>query len=61
MNFAGKGFKKAFLLSAGTEATEAALKLMRLHGKKNKKKLGIICLEGKLAWPNYGRSINEWE
>ncbi len=47
LNFAGKGFEKAFLLSAGTEATEAALKLMRLHGKKNKKKkLGIICLEG---------------
>ena len=46
LNFAGKGFEKAFLLSAGTEATEAALKLMRLHGKKNKKKLGIICFEG---------------
>ena len=29
-------FEKAFLLSAGTEATEAALKLMRLNGKKQK-------------------------
>lgn len=40
-------FEKAFLLSAGTEATEAALKLMRLNGLKNKKrKLGVICFEG---------------
>ena len=47
IKFAGKGFEKAFLMSAGTEATEAALKLMRLNGQKlNKKKLGIICFEG---------------
>ena len=40
-------FEKAFLLSAGTEATEAALKLMRLNGqKKGKKNGGIICFEG---------------
>ena len=38
VKFAGKNFEKAFLMSAGTEATEAALKLMRLHGKKVKKK-----------------------
>ncbi len=39
-------FEKAFLLSAGTEATEAALKLMRMNGQKNgKRKLGIISLE----------------
>jgi 4-aminobutyrate aminotransferase-like enzyme len=45
--FAGKNFQKAFLMSAGTEATEAALKLMRMHGKKRgKRKLGIICFEG---------------
>jgi len=45
--FAGKNFHKAFLMSAGTEATEAALKLMRMHGqKKKKRKLGIICFEG---------------
>ena len=38
---------KAFLMSSGTEATEAALKLMRLNGIKNKKRsLGIICFEG---------------
>ena len=47
VNFAGKNFEKAFLMSAGTEATEAALKLMRLYGQKVKKrKLGIICIDG---------------
>ena len=47
IKFSGKNFQKAFLLSSGTEATEAALKLMRLNGIKNKKrKLGIICFEG---------------
>jgi len=45
--FAGKNFQKAFLMSAGTEATEAALKLMRMYGQKQgKRKLGIICFEG---------------
>ena len=45
--FAGKPFEKAFLLSAGTEATEAALKLMRMHGQKiGKRRRGIICIEG---------------
>ena len=38
IKFAGKNFQKAFFLSAGTEATEAALKLMRMNGKKNLKK-----------------------
>ena len=47
VKFAGKNFEKAFLMSAGTEATEAALKLMRLYGQKVKKrKLGIICIDG---------------
>ena len=42
-----KQFEKAFLLSAGTEATEVALKLMRLNGSKHgKKRPGIICLNG---------------
>lgn len=45
--FAGKPFEKAFLLSAGTEATEAAFKLMRMQGKKvGKRRRGIICIEG---------------
>jgi 4-aminobutyrate aminotransferase / (S)-3-amino-2-methylpropionate transaminase / 5-aminovalerate transaminase len=42
-----KQFEKAFLLSAGTESTEAALKLMRLNGqKKAKRKGGVICFNG---------------
>ncbi len=44
--FAGPPFEKAFLLSAGTEATEAALKLMRLHGQQaGKRRCGILCIE----------------
>jgi 4-aminobutyrate aminotransferase / (S)-3-amino-2-methylpropionate transaminase / 5-aminovalerate transaminase len=40
-------FEKAFLLSAGTEATETALKLMRLNAmKKGKRKGGVICFNG---------------
>ena len=46
ISFVGKPFEKAFLLSAGTEATEAAFKLMRMYGQmKRKKRLGIICIE----------------
>jgi 4-aminobutyrate aminotransferase / (S)-3-amino-2-methylpropionate transaminase / 5-aminovalerate transaminase len=42
-----KQFEKAFLLSAGTEATEAALKLMRLNGQKiRKRNSGVICFNG---------------
>ncbi|WP_111976531.1 aspartate aminotransferase family protein [Algibacillus agarilyticus] len=40
-------FEKSFLLSAGTEATEVALKLMRLEGqKRGKRKQGIVCFDG---------------
>jgi 4-aminobutyrate aminotransferase-like enzyme len=47
VRFAGHPFEKAFLLSAGTEATEAAFKLMRMHGEKTgKRRRGIICIEG---------------
>jgi 4-aminobutyrate aminotransferase-like enzyme len=47
IEFAGKPFEKAFLLSAGTEATEAALKLMRMYGQKiGKRRRGIVCIEG---------------
>jgi 4-aminobutyrate aminotransferase-like enzyme len=35
-------FEKAFLLSAGTEATECAIKLMRMDGQVKKKRRGII-------------------
>lgn len=52
--FAGAPFEKAFLLSAGTEATEAALKLMRMNGQKEgKRRLGIICIENN--W--HGRTL----
>ena len=40
-------FEKAFLLSAGTETTEVALKLMRLKGQSiDKKKVGVISFNG---------------
>jgi len=46
VEFAGSPFEKAFLLSAGTESTEAALKLMRMNGQKvGKRRLGVICIE----------------
>jgi len=39
--------EKAYLVSAGTEATETAMKLMRLYAdKKNKKRPGIIAFDG---------------
>ena len=44
-----KKLSKCYLLSSGTEATEAALKLMRLNGlrsKNSKNKIGIISLKG---------------
>ncbi len=51
-------FEKAFLLSAGTEATETALKLMRLNGQKNNKnKCGIICLDGSYHGRTMGAQI----
>ena len=47
IEFAGPAFGKAFLLSAGTEATEATLKLIRMHGQKiGKKKPGSVTLNG---------------
>ncbi len=54
IEFAGKDFDKAFLLSSGTESTEAALKLMRLHSKAiGKRRPGIICFENN--W--HGRTL----
>ncbi len=39
--------KKCFLTSAGTEATETALKLARIYGSSiNKKKIGVISIKG---------------
>ena len=54
IEFTPSQFEKAFLLSAGTEATEAVFKLMRMHGQKqNKRRRGIICIEGN--W--HGRTL----
>ena len=47
-------FEKAFLVSAGTEATECALKLMRLYaGQQGKRRPGVITVEGN--W--HGRTL----
>ncbi len=49
-----KQFEKAYLVSAGTEAIETCLKLMRMYGnKQGKKKPGIIAFEGN--W--HGRTL----
>jgi len=47
-------FEKAFLLSAGTEATECAVKLMRMHGQTvNPDKLAIVSFQGAM----HGRTM----
>lgn len=39
--------EKAFCVSSGTEATDCALKLMRLHAvKSGKRRRGVLCFEG---------------
>lgn len=54
-------FEKAFLLSAGTEATEACLKLMRLNGQKlAKRKGGILCFEGNWHGRTMGAQMMGW-
>jgi len=54
-------FEKAFLLSAGTEATECAFKLMRMHGQKNgKRRGGIICFEGNWHGRTLGAQMMGW-
>jgi 4-aminobutyrate aminotransferase-like enzyme len=54
-------FEKAFMLSAGTEATEAVLKLMRLNGLKyTKRKKGIICFEGNWHGRTMGAQMMGW-
>lgn len=51
-------FQKAFLLSSGTEATETALKLMRMHGKRiGKARGGIICFKGAFHGRTMGASL----
>jgi len=54
-------YEKAFLLSAGTEATECALKLMRLHGgKTGKRRGGILCFEGNWHGRTLGAQMMSW-
>lgn len=54
LKFAGPDFEKAFLLSAGTEATEAAFKLMKMNGQRiGKGKNVVIAISGN--W--HGRTL----
>ena len=49
-----KQYEKAFLLSAGTESTECAIKLMRMHGQTiSRTKLGIVSFQGAM----HGRTM----
>jgi len=52
---------KAFMLSAGTEATECALKLMRMNGwKTGKKRPGILAFEGNWHGRTLGAQMMGW-
>jgi 4-aminobutyrate aminotransferase-like enzyme len=54
VKFLPQPLDKVFLLSSGTETTECAMKLMRLHGlNSGKKKGGIISFEGAM----HGRTL----
>lgn len=54
----GPPLEKAFLLSSGTEATECAVKLMRLHGRAaGKRKPGILSFEGSMHGRTMGAQL----
>lgn len=54
-------FEKAFLLSAGTEATECGLKLMRLYSTRvGKRRPGILCFEGNWHGRTMGAQMMSW-
>jgi 4-aminobutyrate aminotransferase-like enzyme len=54
-------FEKAFLLSAGTEATECALKLMRLNATRTgKRRPGILSFEGNWHGRTMGAQMLSW-
>lgn len=56
-----KQFEKVFMLSAGTEATECALKLMRENGTKVGKRRGVVvCLEGNWHGRTMGAQMMGW-
>lgn len=46
LDFAGPGFEKGFLMSSGTEASEAVLKLTRMYGRSVGKGPGVVTIEG---------------
>ena len=47
IEWAGWPFTKSYLVSTGSEATEAAFKIMRMEGqRRGKRRLGVLCLEG---------------
>ncbi|EHQ36850.1 aspartate aminotransferase family protein [Methanoplanus limicola] len=54
IEFVPEYLEKAFLLSSGTEATECALKLIRMHGAKiGKRKGGVVSFNGSM----HGRTL----
>ncbi len=48
---------KAYLMSTGTEATEAAFRLMRIHGQRNGKGPGVIAFEGSYHGRTLGAAL----
>ena len=55
-------FEKAFLLSAGTEATECAVKLMRMYGQTvSQNKLGIVSFRGAMHGRTMGAEMLKGE
>jgi 4-aminobutyrate aminotransferase-like enzyme len=56
-----KQFEKVFMVSAGTEATECALKLMREQGiKKGKRRGVVVCIEGNWHGRTLGAQMMGW-
>ncbi|MFA5104898.1 MAG: aminotransferase class III-fold pyridoxal phosphate-dependent enzyme [Candidatus Margulisiibacteriota bacterium] len=54
IEFTPRQFEKAFLLSAGTEATECCLKLIRMHGQTvSSNKMTVISFQGSM----HGRTM----
>ena len=46
INFSKNGFEKAYLLSSGSEALEACIKVIRLYSLNQKKGFGIMTVSG---------------
>lgn len=56
-----KPLDKAFLLSAGTEATECGLKLMREQARRQgKRRPGVVCFEGNWHGRTLGAQMMGW-